>query len=37
MSDNTIGTAAGGIIESSAVADFRTGLRGPLLCPGDDA
>src|SRR5215831_1631919 len=37
MSDNTIVTAAGGIIESSAVADFRAGLRGALLCPGDDA
>jgi len=37
MSDNTIVTAAGGIIESSAVADFRAGLRGALLCSGDDA
>src|SRR5437764_1274814 len=37
MSDNTIVTATGGVIEGTAVEAFRTGLRGQLLRPGDDA
>ena len=37
MSDSTIVTATGGAIESAVVDAFRTGLRGQLLRPGDDA
>jgi hypothetical protein len=37
MSDSTIATATGGAIESAVVDAFRTGLRGQLLRPGDDA
>jgi len=37
MSDSTIVTATGDVIEGAAVDAFRTGLRGQLLQPGDDA
>lgn len=36
MSDSTIVTATGGVIDGAAIDAFRTGLRGPLLRPGDD-
>ena len=37
MSDSTIVTATGGVIDGAAIDAFRTGLRGPLVQPGDDA
>src|SRR4051812_29003012 len=36
MSDSTIATAAGGIIDDAAIDKFQTDLRGQLLCPGDE-
>src|ERR1700730_4761104 len=36
MSDSTIVTATGGVIDGAAIDAFRSGLRGPLMQPGDD-